>query len=145
MIAAALAAAAVFTVLVLRPPSPTPALKLTARIESGTGEARRGVSAQEGDHLQLNGTIDGRRFAEVRVYRDDHALVLRCSEQDPCRRVAKNRVEVLFTIQARGRYQPVLLSGDHVLPDATGDLDRDMDAAWRAGAHIALGPDIDVH
>jgi len=136
-------AAAAAVVAVLRPPAVPPALKLDAHVESAGGEARRGISAHEGDRLVFEGTIDGRAFAELRVYRDDRRLVLRCSNEDPCRRTA-NGFRALLTVEARGRYQSVLLSADRALPAPEGELDRDVDASLAAGAHIALGPEIDV-
>jgi hypothetical protein len=147
VIAAAALATAAALVVVLRPlvttRLPTLAPYLGARVESNLGEVRRGLSAQEGDRLLLTGTIDGSRLAELRVYADDRRLVLRCSTEEPCRRVGA-RLDAAVVLRRRGTYQPVLLTADHALPAPADDFDRDMETALNAGAQVALGPEIEV-
>lgn len=136
-------AAATILVFFLWPARAPPTLKLTATVANGSGQAQRGILARPGDNLVLNGTIDQYPLAELRVYRNDHSVVLRCSDVAPCRRSGMH-LEAILTLQARGAYQSILLSSEHPLPTPGGDLDQDVGAALNSGAHVALGPEITV-
>ena len=125
---AAAAMAAFF--LVWLPGRSAPGLEI--EIERGAS-VRRGTEAQPGDVLRLSATTGGARHAELRVYRNDTELVLRCPES-PCSVV----------LDGIGRYQPLLLFSERPIPPSTSDLESDTAAALDAGAEIEMGPEIAV-
>jgi hypothetical protein len=126
------AMAALAALFLLWIPGRTPA-GLRVEIESGT-TVRRGAEAQPGDLLRLAAATGGARHSELRVYRNDTELVLRCSTDSPCSVV----------LDGVGRYQPLLLLSKDPLPAPASDLDADTDAALKAGAEVELGPRIVV-
>jgi hypothetical protein len=102
----------------------------------------QGATSLRSDHVQPGDTlvvraVAGDARAELRLYRADRALVLRCSEEPPCAR----RGDLLLAsvpMDERGRYQIVFLRADRPPPEPTGELDRDIAAARRAGATVEL-------
>ncbi|HEX9731226.1 MAG TPA: hypothetical protein VGG06_04475 [Thermoanaerobaculia bacterium] len=140
--AAALAAAALAAVLWVVPSRPPPAgLRLEVAVESASG--RRGLEAQPGDRLVLRAAAGGRPHAELRVYRNDRELVLRCAGEPPCRRRG-DTLEAVVELAAPGAYQSLLLAADAPLPPPAGTLDDDAGAALDAGADVAMGDEVDV-
>ncbi len=125
----------------LRPPGPQPA-SLRAEIEAGA-TVRRGGEAQAGDLLRLTAAAGGSRHAELRVYRNDTELVLRCSTDRPCSRQG-DEVRAAVLLDAVGRYQPLLMRGESPLPPPESDLEKDTSAALAAGADVKLGSEIVV-
>jgi hypothetical protein len=69
---------------------------------------------------------------EVRIYRDDAGLQLRCSDRPPCTRTG-DVLEVRFLIRAIGRYRVVVVGADRALPPPGGSYDADMTALIQAG------------
>jgi hypothetical protein len=126
------AAATLAAFLLVRPPGPRPP-SLVAEIQAGS-TVRRGGDAQPGDRLRLTAATGGARHAEMRVYRNDSELVLRCPAERPC----------ALLLDAIGRYQPLLLLSRKPLPTTTSDLESDTRAALAAGADIQLAPEIIV-
>lgn len=137
--AVALAAA---LLLVLRPaPGPDRAL-LAYELHRPGAEPLRGAHARPGDRLAVRARAGGAAHAEVRLYRDGRALVLRCGDQPPCQRRGPE-ILATVTLEERGRYQLVLLRAAQPLPAPAGDVDRDTAAARAAGAGVDIR-DIDV-
>ena len=138
------AAAVLIAVLLLRPSAPPPArLALAVEVETGTGAVRRGAEAHPGDRLHLRASTGEADHAELRVYRNNRALVLRCSTEPPCRR-GKGTLEAAFRLPSIGSYQPLLVTSDHSLPEAGAGLDADVARALAAGARATLGAEIEV-
>lgn len=137
-IAAMAATAALFLIWL---PGRTPA-GLRIEIEAGT-TVRRGAEAQPGDLLRLAATTGGARHSELRVYRNDTELILRCSTEPPCSR-RRGELSASVVLDGIGRYQPLLIFSEEPLPDIASDLDTDTDAALNAGADVELGPRVVV-
>ncbi len=136
------AAAALLLIVTLRPNLVAPDGVFRVSVEPGPG-ARRGAEAQPGDRLILQAATGGTPHAELRVYRDDIELVLRCSTAAPCTRQGDN-LRATLVLPAVGSYQPLLLLSDQPLPAPTGSgLDADSAAALDA-AHVDLGVEIRV-
>lgn len=142
MVPALAGAAAVLIVLFLLRPTPPAAPSLVARVESGD-TVRRGEEAQPGDLLRLTATTGEAPYAELRVYRNDAEMVLRCSTESPCTRQGQDLTATLV-LDGIGRYTPLLLCSKKPLPPGGGDLDTDTREALDAGAEIELGADVDV-
>lgn len=134
-------AASLAALFLIRPPEPRPP-SLRAEIQAGT-TVRRGGEAQPGDLLRLTATAGGARHAELRVYRNDTELVLRCSTGRPCTRRG-DEVSATVLLDAAGRYQPLLIRAEGPLPSSVSGLEKDTSAALAAGADVKLGSEIVV-
>lgn len=141
------AAAALAAVLILRPGAPPAPAGLGVTLEPRGGSpaepAWRGGEARPGDRLILEAATGGDRFAELRIYRDDAELVLRCSEEAPCVRDG-DELRAAFELPAVGSYQPLLLVSDDPLPPPAAGLDADAGRALAAGARVELGDEVRV-
>jgi hypothetical protein len=135
------AAASLAALFLIRPPEPRPP-SLRAEVQAGT-TVRRGGEAQPGDLLRLTAATGGSRHAELRVYRNDTELVLRCSTDRPCTRQG-DEVRAAVLLDAVGRYQPILMRAEKPLPPPVSDLEKDTSAALAAGADVRLGSEIIV-
>lgn len=143
-------AASLAALFLIRPPGPSlPASdgaprppSLSAEIQAGA-TVRRGGEAQPGDLLRLTATTGGEPHAELRVYRNDTELVLRCSTARPCSRQG-DEVRAAVLLDAVGRYQPLLMRSKNPLPSPVSDLEKDTSAALAAGADVKLGTEIVV-
>jgi hypothetical protein len=134
-------AASLAALFLIRPPGPQPP-SLRAEVQAGA-TVRRGGEAQPGDLLRLTAATGGAHHAELRVYRNDTELVLRCSTDRPCtRRGEELRAAVL--LDAVGRYQPLLMRAESPLPPPVSNLEKDTSAALAAGADVRLGAEIVV-
>lgn len=144
LIPAGAAAALAALLLVGTPPGPDEGVAtLTVRVEAGAGPARRGSEAHPGDRLRLEARTGDAAHAELRVYRSDRELVLRCSTAPPCVRQGQTlRADV--PLPALGTYQSLLLLSDSPLPAPAGTLDADAGSALEAGAHVTLGDEVSV-
>lgn len=137
-------AAAALLVVVGRAPPPPAAPALEVGVEHGAGPARRGTEAHPGDRLVLRAVTGDARHAELRVYRNDADLVLRCSGEPPCVR-EESRIRAVLTLRSLGAYQSVLLVADRPLPPpSAAGLDPDVAAALEAGARVELGDEVHV-
>lgn len=140
-LAPAATVAAAVVVLLLRPPAAVSPLEVT--VEHGATTSR-GATARPGDRMILRAAAGDAAFAELRVYRDDAELVLRCSTEEPCRRRG-DTLEAAFVLPAVGSYQPLLLLAEVPVPPPTsGGLDDDADAALAAGVRVELGDEVHV-
>lgn len=141
------AAAVLIAILLLRPSAPPPArLALAVEVETGTGTVRRGAEAHPGDRLRLRATTGEAGHAELRVYRNNRVLVLRCSTEPPCQR-RNGALEAELLLPAIGSYQSLLLTSDRALPplpDTGAGLDPDVAAALQAGARATLGTEVEA-
>jgi hypothetical protein len=136
----ALAAATVVFFVVRMPGQGPPGLWVEVE-KSET--VRRGVEAQPGDRLNLRASTGGARHTELRVYRNDAELVLRCSTERPCTRRGRE-LRASMTLDGVGRYQPLLLYSKDPLPAIASDLESDTSAALAAGADVELGAEVVV-
>jgi hypothetical protein len=137
---AAASLAALF-LIPIHPPGPRPP-SLSVEVQAGA-TVRRGGEAQPGDLLRLTAAIGGARHAELRVYRNDTELVLRCSTERPCSRRG-DEVRAAVLLDTVGRYQPLLIRSERPLPPPVSDLEKDTSAALAAGADVRLGSEIVV-
>lgn len=138
---AGLAAASLAAFFLIRPPEPRPP-SLRVEVQAGA-TVRRGGEAQPGDLLRLTAATGGARHAELRVYRNDTELVLRCSTDRPCSRRG-DEVRAAVLLDSVGRYQPLLMRAERPLPPPVSDLEKDTSAALAAGADVRLGSEIVV-
>jgi hypothetical protein len=135
------AVAALALVLAARWLTPAAAPGLTVAVLPGDS-VRRGATAQPGDRLDLRAVTGGAGHAELRVYRDDSEIVLRCAEEAPCRRRG-GRLEASLVLPSIGSFQAVLLTSDSAIVPPTGlGLDADAAAALDAGVRFELGEEI---
>ena len=142
LLAGGLAAAAALLLFVRAPLEQARAASLAVEVRPGGG-VRRGAEARPGDRLVLRATTGTARQAELRVYRNDRELVLRCSDRAPCARQGSAlRAELVLALT--GRYQALVVAGDRRLPAPTGELDVDAARAEAAGAAVTLAPEIVV-
>ena len=125
----------------IRPPAPRPP-SLHVEVQAGA-TVRRGGEAQPGDLLRLTAVAGGARHAELRVYRNDTELVLRCSTDRPCSRRG-DEVRAAVLLDAVGRYQSLLIRSERPLPSSVSGLEKDTSAALAAGADVRLGSEIVV-
>lgn len=140
-VAAAAGLAAV--VLFLRPPPPAALIALDVAVIGGEGPARRGTEAHTGDRLHLRAATGGAAHAELRVYRGERVLLLRCSTEPPCRRRGPV-LEADVELPSIGSYQPLLLTSERPLPEPGAGLDSDVDAVLTAGGEATLGTEVEV-
>jgi len=134
-------AATLAALLLIRPPGPQlPSLRI--EIQAGA-TVHRGGEAQPGDLLQLTAIPSSAHHAELRVYRNDAELVLRCSTERPCSRQG-DELRAAVRLDVIGRYQPLLILSARPLPAPTSDLEKDTSAALAAGADVKLGPEVVV-
>lgn len=135
------AVAASLALVLVRPPEPQPP-SLSVEVQAAA-TVRRGGEAQPGDLLRLTAVAGGAPYAELRVYRNDTELVLRCSTERPCSR-RKDEVRAAVLLDAVGRYQPLLMRADRPLPPPVSNLEKDTSAALAAKADVRLGAEIVV-
>jgi hypothetical protein len=126
--------------LIWTPAQQPPGLRIA--VEAG-GTVRRGAEAHPGDLLRLAGSAGGARYSELRVYRNDLDLILRCSTEAPCS-TRRGELRAAVVLDGIGRYQPLLLYSDQPLPRSASDLESDTSAALASGAEIELGPEVVV-
>lgn len=102
-----------------------------------------GVAVMRGEHVRPGDVLDvtirtgGAAHAELRVYRDDQALLVRCTDRPPCVR-SDDGLTASIRLEERGRYQIALLYGPQSLPAPGAGLDDDLARARAAGATVEL-------
>jgi hypothetical protein len=142
--AAALAAAAVLLLWLWRRPETLAPATFALATEVLRGEAQvRGDEPAVGDRLLVKCQAHA-RYVEIRVYRDDRVLVLRCPGAPGCTRDQGGaRAELL--VAAPGTYRAVLFAADAPLPEPRAEgLDADVGAAGAAGAKVITGKAVSV-
>jgi hypothetical protein len=100
------------------------------------------IFLQPGDELVFDVAAGNARYAEVRLYREDRELQLRCPPG--CRRDGDHLLG-RFTLPAIGRYQAYLVASENPLPDPEPTLAEDTARLVRSGARIALSPPMQVY
>lgn len=134
------AAAAALLALSLRGsghgPGDGPALAFAVR-RPGQAEAMRSEHARPGDVLDVNIRTGGAAHVELRIYREDQALIVRCTDRPPCARDG-DEVTATIPLDERGRYQIVFLYGEQPLPAPGARFDEDLARARAAGATVEL-------
>jgi hypothetical protein len=136
----ATAAAVLIAVPLLRGPAP---VSLTVDVVVGGGAIRRGIEAHPGDGLRLEARTGGARHVELRVYRNDRELVLRCAEDPPCVHQG-DRLKASLTLDARGTYQALVFASKAPLPEPAAGMDHDAGLALASGATVELAQAIQV-
>ena len=139
-LAAALLMAVLMTV-VLRSPREEPLALRQELVQAASG--RRADMAVVGDRLRLRASNGGAAHVELRLYRGERELVLRCPGDAQCRAGAEG-IEVDLTLASRGSYRALLLAAEVPLPGPKGSLDEDARAAHALGGHLEVGPAVDV-
>ena len=138
-----LAAAAAFALVVVRGFWEPAELLLEVAVEPASGEPHRGGEARPGDTLRLRAETGGAAHAELRVYRDDADLVLRCSDEPPCERRG-SAILATVALETIGAHRPILLVSDRPIPPPSSGLDPDARRALDAGARVRLAREIPV-
>jgi hypothetical protein len=153
MAAGIAACAAALCIVVWRAPLSESQLTLTTAVIRGEGAPLRGGAAQPGDRLQMSASLPGARYAELRVYRDDRELVLRCAPSAlpqsaqgtlSCAR-SGDILRAELRLAAIGAYQAYATTSDSPLPPPAPTLAEDSARLLAAGARIALGPAVRVY
>jgi len=139
VLAAALLAVAAIVVL-RRPREEALALRQEV-IHAASG--RRADSAATGDRLRLRATLGSAAHAELRVYRGERELVLRCPGDSRCS-AERGSIGAELTLESRGSYRVMVLSAETPLSTPRGSLDDDARAAHALGGRVEVGPAIDV-
>lgn len=134
---AAVLAATLF--LVLRTPA---APSLIQEIVGGEAVVRA-ASAHPGDRLEVRVETAGFAHAELRVYRNQGELLLRCPGGPSCERT-RNGISASLVFPSAGEYQAVLVLDDEPLPAPGKGLDADTGAALDRGARVLLGERVSV-
>lgn len=109
----------------------------------GEAPADSGFAAR-GDRLRLRAHFAN--VGELRVYRDERELVLRCPGEAACvegPEGAGRSVRGEVTLRASGQYRALLITGASV-PAPTGHFDADWRAAQASGATIATASPLTV-
>ena len=144
----ALAAAALLILWLARPDDgrTSTAIALHQQIRPGAGTTpARGDSARPNDVALLRATTGEARAAELRVYfgtgRGGDELLLRCSDQPPCKRRG-NEISAELILPRRGDYHCILVTSDGSIPAPTQSLTRDIAAIEDHGGTVERGPTI---
>jgi hypothetical protein len=154
-IAAPLAAAALILIVVqalrVRPAAvavaPSEAIVLAYTFEPDPNRPRtRGGDVAVGDAVNFHAAAAGELplATELRVYRDDAGIVLRCSTEPPCERRGKH-LSARLVLSAIGRYRGMIVTAPGPLPAPSGFLDDDLAAlAQTPGAVWRWANTIDI-
>ena len=140
--------AAAGVLLLIRSPGRSPvegtAPVLALAFEAGPERLRSGGPAV-GATVVVDGTAVQHDHAELRIYRDDAGLLLRCSTEPPCQR-RDGRLGARFTIPAIGRYRVLLLQAPVPLPAPGRDgYDRDVAAVTGVQSSVHVEQSFEVY
>jgi hypothetical protein len=124
-----------------RPRAPAP-LSVTAEIVRAERSTLRSSSPQPGDELKLTAVTGGARYAELRVYREDRQLVLRCFPPESAGAISCSRagdqLQASLRLPSPGAFQALVAASDVPLPAPAPTLAEDTESLLRAGARIAV-------
>lgn len=137
-------AAAAIALLSWRRLSPAPEDAPAIGLEVVPGEVARGGSVALGDTLRVRARLTG--AGELRVYRDEGEIVLRCPGDVGCSERREGGQRSLLgelRLAAPGRYDVIVVSGGGVLAPA-GRFADDLRAAQVSGAQITKEPPLNV-
>lgn len=104
--------------------------------------ARRADVAVIGDRLSVRASSRA-PHTELRVYRDERELWLRCPGDTRCR-VAGGVLEADAVLALRGSYRAVVLTASAPLPAPRGALDDDARAVQAIAGRVEMRPAIEV-
>lgn len=148
-LALAMAAAAILAVGLLRGrPDPAarssqPSLALTLHAAHDDTPMRSIDSAKPGDRLVVRATPGALPHAELRIWQGGASLLVRCSDEPPCRRVPK-AIETELVLPSRGDYEVILVVSEREIPEPRPGLDDDVAAIEAAGGRVERGERIRV-
>jgi hypothetical protein len=125
-----------------RPPGEGGVPVLALAFEAGP-ERMRSNGAAVGATVVLDGAALQMAHAELRIYRDDAGLLLRCTTEPPCQR-RDGRLAARFTIPAIGRYRVLLLQAPVPLPPPAGGYDQDLAAVTAAQSTVHVEQSFEV-
>ncbi len=144
-VAAALAAAVAAPSLFSKDAPPALPLRLSVEVLADPSAQLRGQSARPGDRLALRAQVPAAAaHAELRVWRENGELVLRCPGAEGCRREGNQLVGEL-KLPAVGRYHALVASGPKPLPAALPRFADDAAALLQAGAAVETAEPVDVY
>jgi hypothetical protein len=112
------------------PPPAAPAPLLAMQFEAGAERLRGEEQPTVGGLVSLRATGLAGAHRELRIYRDDAGLALRCSDQPPCLPQGDG-LSARWQIPALGRYRVVVVTGPAPPPASGGSYQGDQ-AALRA-------------
>lgn len=115
--------------------SPQPGLVLTLHAAHDDAPMRSIDSAKPGDRLVVRAATGGLPHAELRIWQGDAAVLVRCSDQPPCRREPE-AIEVELVLPSRGDYEVILVVSERELPEPRLQLDDDVAAIEAAGGRL---------
>lgn len=118
--------------------SPTPGVTVRA-LDHAT--VRGDERFHAGAEIELRAVTGDAAFAELRVYHDDRALLVRCPGDSACT-ATEGVITTSLRLPARGQVQPLLLLAKEPLPEPTGSLDEDVAAA--VGARVIVPEPIEI-
>jgi len=98
---------------------------------------RRADSAVVGDTLRVSAAGGDGSARELRLYRDNKAVVARCPGSDGCVR-RDDSIELTVVLDKPGTYRSLVIVGPRAAPEPTGSLDDDAQAATAAGATVEV-------
>jgi hypothetical protein len=115
-------------------------IALHVEVRAGDSVRRAGDAPAVGDHIVARVVLD--EPGELRIYRNDVALMARCPGHRACGAPRKvdggEELSVDLPMTARGEYRALVIAGVRDLP-LTGSLDGDARAARERGARVAAG------
>ncbi len=118
------------------------------KVEKGAGQWRGLEGVHQGDLVRIEATPGGASHFELRIYRAERELLVRCpGSPAPACQTHEDKVDVSLRIPSLGDYQVVLLVSPSPLPPPlpAGSLDADLGAVHRAGGRMAVNDSIDVN
>lgn len=141
-VAACLAAGALLT---LRPQAKeSNDASVITELIAGHGQSLRGAGAQPGDKLRVRASTGGAPYAELRVYREDRELLLRCP--GPGCSSDGRQLSGELVLPSAGAYQAVLATSTSApLPSPSGTFAEDSRRLVAAGARVQLAPVVRVY
>lgn len=115
-----------------------PAASFRAYVERGAVRYRSAHEATHvGDVLRVEARPGGAEHFELRVYLDGEHLVLRCpGSPEPACRADGDGLAASFQFEQVGVYEIYWLVSSGAVSAPLGSLDRDLDAAFDAGAEL---------
>lgn len=145
-----LAAAAVLLVRLPRSPRGDGIVTLTTSVVPRANSGYRG-SGVPGDALEVRATVGSRR-AELRLYRNNRELVLRCAGPPACVR-DKETLSLRYPTTARGQYRAALIvdatptrtASDWTALAPAGSLDADVEQLTAGGADVRVAAPIEIY
>jgi hypothetical protein len=142
LIAAPLAAAAA-VLLIWRLSADRPQqIAIEVEVRAGDVVRRAGEAPAVGDFFVARALLPG--AGELRVYRNDRAMVARCPQHPACRtrKVGdRDELSVELPMTSKGDYRAIVIEGAIGL-GLSGSLDGDVGDAKKRGAHVHIGKSI---